>query len=111
MKESYGEGVATHPGPESCGHDRKVRHEALTGGTVGQGELNREIPKLQDADALTRCGRPHLRQRSCELPQSPARSKTLARRDTSCTEVGRSRVLPEAAAQPGRIGKSTDWSR
>ncbi len=24
MKESYGEGLATHPGPESCAGDRKV---------------------------------------------------------------------------------------
>jgi hypothetical protein len=28
MKESYGEGLASHAGSESCGHDRKVRYEA-----------------------------------------------------------------------------------
>jgi hypothetical protein len=28
MKEPYGEGLASHTGSESCGHDRKVRYEA-----------------------------------------------------------------------------------
>jgi hypothetical protein len=36
MKESYGEGVAPHTGPESCAADRKVRGEALTGVRTGQ---------------------------------------------------------------------------
>jgi hypothetical protein len=31
MKESYGEGLATHTGPESCAVDREVGGEALTG--------------------------------------------------------------------------------
>lgn len=36
MKESYGEGVATHSGPESCVWYRKVSDEALTGVHAGQ---------------------------------------------------------------------------
>ena len=32
MKVPYGEGVAIHTGPESCGAVRKGRAEALTGG-------------------------------------------------------------------------------
>jgi hypothetical protein len=35
MQESYGKGVANHPGPESCGAYRKVRREALTGAHAG----------------------------------------------------------------------------
>jgi RNA-directed DNA polymerase len=31
MKESYGEGLAIHTGPESCGAARKSGDEALTG--------------------------------------------------------------------------------
>jgi RNA-directed DNA polymerase len=31
MKESYGKGVATHTGPESCTVVRKGEGEALTG--------------------------------------------------------------------------------
>ena len=45
MKESYGEGVATHPGPESCSVGRKGDGEALTGGRAGQ-VLSREIHGL-----------------------------------------------------------------
>ncbi len=36
MKESYGEGVANHTGPESCGITRKSGVEALTGESTGQ---------------------------------------------------------------------------
>ena len=36
MKESYGEGVATHVGPESCAGHRKGTGEALTGVHAGQ---------------------------------------------------------------------------
>ena len=36
MKESYGEGVANHTGPESCAVDRKAKGEALTGVRTGQ---------------------------------------------------------------------------
>ena len=36
MKESYGEGLATHAGPESCAFDREVGGEALTGESVSQ---------------------------------------------------------------------------
>ena len=36
MEESYGEGVATHTGPESCAVVREGRGEALTGGRAGR---------------------------------------------------------------------------
>ena len=35
MKEPYGEGIATHTGPESCGAAREGSTEALTGGSTG----------------------------------------------------------------------------
>ena len=31
MKESYGKGLANHPGPELCGGDSEVAAEALGG--------------------------------------------------------------------------------
>ncbi len=37
MKESYGEGLATHTGPESCGAAREGGDEAWTGGSSRQG--------------------------------------------------------------------------
>jgi hypothetical protein len=36
MQESYGEGLANHPDPESCGSGRKASAEALTGAHAGQ---------------------------------------------------------------------------
>jgi len=41
MKESYGEGVATHTDPESFGAARKDGVEALTGAHAGQERTGR----------------------------------------------------------------------
>ena len=44
MKEPYGEGLASHTGPESCAGARKGTGEALTGVHTGQvlsSEINR----------------------------------------------------------------------
>jgi hypothetical protein len=52
MKESYGEGLATHTGPESCAGDREAVGEALTGVSAGS-VLSREIiGQLRGADAV-----------------------------------------------------------
>jgi len=42
MQESYREGPASHPDPESCGGDRKGTPEASTGVHAGK-VLSREI--------------------------------------------------------------------
>ena len=53
MKESYGEGVAIHTGPESCGGGSNAMAEALTGVRAGR-VLSREnllksrVPTLWD---------------------------------------------------------------
>ncbi len=75
--------------------------------------MNREIPLiLQDADALTRRGRQHPLQRHRELCGSPARSKTLARSQTSCRKLGDPEFTRgREHSSPGRIGKSKDVSR
>ena len=36
MREPYGKGVASHPGPESCMGSREAAHEALTGEHAGR---------------------------------------------------------------------------
>lgn len=46
MKESYGEGVASHTGPESCGDGSNAMAEALTGEHTG-GLLSSEIKSFQ----------------------------------------------------------------
>ena len=58
MKVPYGEEVAIHTGPESCGDVRKGMAEALTGDCVGQ-VLSREKLVLQDADGVNEYGRQH----------------------------------------------------
>ena len=45
MKESYGEGPASHTGPESCADGRKAAGEALTGEDAGQ-VLSSEITSI-----------------------------------------------------------------
>jgi hypothetical protein len=51
VKVSYGEGSATHTGPESCVNAREGRGEALTGECIGQ-PLSRESHYLPDADMV-----------------------------------------------------------
>ena len=110
MKKSYGSGLATHIGPESCGAARKGGVEALTGERAGR-VFSRVRNLLRDADAVRRSGRPHLERRYREALQSPARS------ETPCTYVNTSLGNREisspsrAAAALGRIGKSRDERR
>jgi hypothetical protein len=52
MKESYGEGLASHTGPESCAwHSCKAAREALTGARAGR-VLSREMYRNQSADVV-----------------------------------------------------------
>jgi len=110
MKESYGEGVATHTGPESCADARKSGREALTGEGAGR-VLSRERTSLRDADAVEEGGRPHAERRYRETLRSPARS------ETPCTHRHTSRENRESPGSPvgdgpaGRVGKSMDTRR
>ena len=110
MKESYGEGVATHTGPESCGAACKDRVEALTGARAGR-VLSRERNFLRDADAVGDSGRHHLGHRYREMPKGPARS------ETPCTYGRTSRGSREVPCSPaadgavGRVGKFKDVRR
>ena|SRR5205809_5765885 len=110
MKKSHESGVATHIGPESCGAAREGGVEALTGERAGR-VFSRVRNSLRDADAVRRCGRPHLMHRYREVNQSPARS------ETPCTYGSTSRGNREIPSSPraevalGRIGKSKDARR
>ncbi len=76
MKVLYGEGVATHTGPESCGDVCEGMAEALTGDCVGQ-VLSRERLVLQDADDVNNYGRQHSPLRYRKRWTDPAWSETL----------------------------------
>ena len=110
MKKSYGEGIATHIGPESCGAAREGSVEALTGEWKGR-VFSRVRTLLWDADAVRRSGRPHLVHRYGEVPQSPARSETPS--TYRSTSYGNREIPcpPGAVRAPGRVGKSKDTRR
>ena len=110
MKESYGERLATHTDPESCGAVRKDRVEALTGARAGP-VFSRESRFLRDADAVGVSGRPH------QAPRYRERHLGSARSETPCTYGRTSRGSREVPCSPaadgvaGRVGKSKDGRR
>jgi len=110
MKESYGKGLATHTGPESCGAARKGSAEALTGERMGR-VFSRVRRTLRDADAVGESGRPHPVHRYREVRRSPARSETPS--TYGSTSRGNREIpgLPRTAVALGRIGKSKDARR
>ncbi len=110
MKESHGEGVATHTDPESCGAACEGSVEALTGAHAGR-VLSRGKVFLQDADALDSSGRQHSGHRQREMLRGPARSQTPRMHGTTSHENREIRCPPEAEQAEGRVGKSKDASR
>jgi len=110
MKESHGEGLATHIGPESCGAARKDGDEALTGVRAGQ-VFSRESPFLRGADAVRRGGRLHPPHRYRKRRRDPARSETLGTYGN--TSHGNREILcpPTVDGTAGRAGKSKDARR
>lgn len=107
MKELYGERLATHTGPESCGVARKGSAEALTGVRAGR-VLSRERHFLRGADAVGESGRPHPAHRYREMRRDPARSQTPC--TYGYTSRG-SREIPCSPGVSGRVGKSKDVRR
>jgi hypothetical protein len=110
MKESYGEGLATHTDPESCGASCKGGVEALTGARAGQ-VFSRESRSLRGADAVRRRGRPHPSHRHREMLRDPARSETLCTYGNTSHENREILGSPVADGASGRIGKSKDVRR
>ena len=110
MKESYGEGVATHTAPESCGAVCKDRVEALTGVRAGR-VISRERTFLRDADAVEVSGRLHQTPRYRERRLGPARSETPCTYGNTSHENREIPWSPVAADAAGRVGKSNDARR
>ena len=97
MKESYGEGVASHTDPESCGAAREDSVEALTGERAGR-VFSRERTSLRGADAVRRSGRLHPARRYRETRRDPARS------ETPCTYANTSHENREVPCLPVAVG-------
>jgi hypothetical protein len=109
MKESYGEGVATHTGPESCGAAREGSDEALTGGRMGR--VSSRVSLLRDADAVRRSGRQHPVHRYREVHRNPARSQTPGTYRSTLRGNREIPCPPGIVSTPGRVGKSKDTRR
>ena len=79
MKESYGEGLASHTGPESCACRREAAGEALTGVHADQ-PLSSEI-KSSGAPTLLSNAEGNIGYDAMREPSpDPAESKTLCMR-------------------------------
>jgi hypothetical protein len=85
MKESYREGIASYPGPQSCEGGRKAALEALERGTRRQDiELRNQL--IPGADAVRVAGRQHEGGCQRESVLGPAESKTPGMRRNSMRE-------------------------
>jgi RNA-directed DNA polymerase len=110
MQESYGEGPATHTGPESCAVGREAGGEALTGVRAGR-VLSSEMPTSGAPTHLGLCGRRYLGRRSRLTVWGPAESKAPRMHGNTSRENREVSCLPAADGAGGRIGKSQDARR
>ena len=101
----YGEGVATHAGPEPCVGTREGAGEASAGERIGQ-PLSREN-KIVPSAHVFRITEGNMDGRaSAKRLSGSAWSKTLACAEALCTGTGRSRVRPaDGHAGPHREGE------
>ena len=97
MKESYGKGLATHTGPESCGVACEGDVEALTGERAGR-VFSRE---RQLTPGRRRCKEKRKAPSGAPIsrgaPGIPRGQRPRARTETPRTGTGRSRVHPRTA--------------
>jgi len=106
MQESYGEGLATRTGPESCAAVR----EAVTGEWVGR-VISRERPLLR-APRPSREAEGHMGGvDTARCPRVWRGPRPRAWPDPPRARTGRARGGPTGMARRGRIGKSKDACR
>jgi hypothetical protein len=99
MKESYGEGVADHPGPEPCEGGRKAALEALDRGICRLGiELRKQA--IRGADGVRLQGRQQRDARKRERIAVPRSRRPQACRETPCARTGRPRSRPQVGGGP-----------
>jgi RNA-directed DNA polymerase len=82
MKESHGEGLANHTGPESCIGTGNGAGEALTGVRAGW-VLSPEIKRVPGADGLPIRGKQHCSHRYGEGWAGPAGSEIPCMHESS----------------------------
>jgi RNA-directed DNA polymerase len=103
MRESYGEGLASHTGPESCARRRKAAGKALTGVHADQplsSEITPSGTPTKYAERKATSGTA-----LCKSCSSPAESKTLSMRGNSLHGNREIQSAPTADGVMGRSGK------
>ena len=111
MEVSYGEGVASHTGPESCAVAREGRGEALTGECAGRVSSRESFGQLRGAGAVETGGRPHRARRYRETRMDPARSETPSTHGSTSRGSREIPRPPVAEGAAGCTGKSKDAIR
>ena len=105
MQESYREGVANHPDPESCGGRREAPAEALTGAHAGR-LVSREITQTRVPTPLPGA-EGHIAERGSASSRRTRRGRrTLACVETPCAIGGRSRGCPMTDGKWERVVKT-----
>ena len=105
MQESYREGVANHPDPESCGGRREAPAEALTGAHAGR-LVSREITQTRVPTPLPGA-EGHIAERGSASSRRTRRGRrTLACVETPCAVGGRSRGCPTRDGKWERVVKT-----
>src|SRR5215213_1926889 len=120
MRVPYGEGVASHTGPESCGDDREVVVEALTAGgePVEPGNVRagyRASKTLVSGVPTPSCQAEGNSGRSARarIGRTPRGQRPRARTETPHSGGGASRAkdcsfMTEAGRSRGRLGWSSE---
>jgi len=107
MQESYGEGVATHTGPELCVVDREVGDEALVGVRAGRA-FSPEITLSGAPTSSVGTEGNILAIGIARWAGAPRGPRPRACTEASRTRTGRSRASPSSRQTTGRSRKSED---
>ena len=105
MKESHREGVASHPGPESCARGREASGEALTGVHAGR-LLSRERTQTRVPTPLPGAEGNIGVSDSASSRWTRRGRRTFACVKTPCAEPGRSRGRPTRMEEWDRVEKA-----
>ena len=104
MQESYREGEASHPGPQSCEGGREAALEAWERG-IRRRDIELRNPLLSGADGVRAAGRQHEGGHQRESALDPTESKTPGMQRNSMRENRETPWLP--VRERGRAGGRT----
>src|SRR6266436_5290882 len=104
MQESYRQGVASQPGPESCAGSRKAAREALTGEHAGR-VWSRESGRKSECRRCSNVRKATPANAKCEHPSGSARSKTPSMHGNFTCENREVPSTPDTQLCTGRLEK------